>query len=138
MKATHTLGRTERLKSRKQIERLFREGRSFTLSAFKVFYIFDRLEAGGGAGPQQAGVSVSTRNFKKAVHRNRIKRLLRESIRLQKNALGEQLREKEQVLYYFVIFTGRQLPEFSFVKEKTAAILQKLSALANENAQIPS
>ncbi len=138
MKATHTLGRAERLKSRKQIERLFREGRSFTLSAFKVFYILERPAVDGSGAVMQAGVSVSTRNFKKAVHRNRIKRLLRESIRLQKAALGAQLNEQKKVLYYFVIFTGRQLPEFSFVKEKTAAILQKLSALANENPQIPS
>lgn len=100
--------------------------------------MFDRATAVDGATVMQAGVSVSTRNFKKAVHRNRIKRLLRESIRLQKAALGAQLNEQKKVLYYFVIFTGRQLPEFSFVKEKTAAILQKLSALANENPQIPS
>lgn len=138
MKATYTLGRTERMKSRKQIERLFREGRPFTLSAFKVFYVLDRVTDTAGVVPLQAGVSVSTRNFKKAVHRNRIKRLLRESIRLQKIPLQEQLLEEKQVLHFFVIFTGRQLPEFSFVKEKTAAILQKLSAIANENPQIPS
>lgn len=121
------------MKSRKQIERLFREGRSFTFSAFKVFYTLDHASAVCEVTPVKAGVTVSTRNFKKAVDRNRIKRLLRESIRLQKAALEQQLTEKKQCLQFFIIFTGRNLPEFPFVKEKTAAILQKLSVIANEN-----
>ena len=124
------------MKSRKQIERLFREGRSFTLSAFKVFYTLDQGFDESGSVPVKAGVTVSTRNFKKAVDRNRIKRLLRESIRLQKAALEQQLTDKKQCLQFFIIFTGRNLPDFPFVKEKTAAILQKLSVIANENHTI--
>lgn len=136
MTTRHTLGKTERMKSRKQIERLFREGRSFTLSAFKVFYTIDPVSEKEEFAPLKAGVTVSTRNFKKAVDRNRIKRLLRESIRLQKSSLEQQMIEKKLSLQFFIIFTGRKLPDFVFVKEKTDAILQKLAATANENHTI--
>jgi ribonuclease P protein component len=44
----------------------------------------------------QVGVSVSKRNFKRAVDRNRIKRLLRETYRLQKRELIEVLKCNEE------------------------------------------
>lgn len=76
-----TFNKKDKLKSQKLIEKLFLEGKS--ISAFPLRLIYLKTEYSEGQFIK-AGVSVSKRNFKKAVDRNRIKRLLRESYRLNR------------------------------------------------------
>jgi len=76
-----TLGKDERLKSKKLIGRLYTEGK--TIKTFPLRMVYIQTEHTSDY-PVQVGVSVPKRNFKKAVDRNRIKRLLRESYRKQK------------------------------------------------------
>ena len=125
-----TLGKKERLKSRKQIELLFTKGQRLSVFPYRAFYLFQENESGQ---PLQCGVGVSTRNFKKAVDRNRIKRLTREAYRLQKSALQQTMKGHPQALSVFLIYTGKELPAFLLVKEKLDLILQKLITIANEN-----
>lgn len=80
----------------------------------------------------QFGVGVSARNFKKAVDRNRVKRLLREAWRLQKVPLQGRLNEKGMVLRLFVIYTGRELPVQKAVSEKMSLAIERLEILINE------
>jgi ribonuclease P protein component len=79
------------------------------------------------------GVGVSAKNFKKAVDRNRIKRLTREAWRLQKNDIKEKVGETQRQLNVFFIYTGRELPDFTTVKNKVAIALKKLSDKIDEN-----
>jgi ribonuclease P protein component len=76
--------------------------------------------------PLQAGFGASSRNFKKAVDRNRIKRLSREAYRLQKHALLDHLKDKGGSLAVFFIYTGKDLPDYKTVTEKIGVALQKL------------
>jgi ribonuclease P protein component len=80
----------------------------------------------------QIGVSVSKRNFKKAVSRNRIKRLLREAVRLQKKELSETLTQNKQQLAVFFIYTGKEIPAPAMVAEQMTLILNRLLKLVNE------
>ncbi len=123
-----TLGKEERLKSRKQTELLFSEGKRFTITSFRVHYSFNKTEN----TLLQFGAGVSKRNFKKAVDRNRIKRLIREAYRLQKKILQEKLKEKNRQLNIFFIYTGKALPEYKEVYEKTGKVLDKLCIIVNE------
>ena len=127
-----TLGKKERLKSRKQIEQLFSEGKSFTVFPYKVFYYSTNGQQ-SLINDLQFGVGVSTRNFKKAVDRNRVKRVTREAWRLQKNELKDKLKNSKKELNVFLIFTGKELPEYNFVQEKLTVILNKLKKLVDEN-----
>jgi ribonuclease P protein component len=124
-KIRYTLGSEERLKKRKQIEELFNSGESFSIFPFRVYYLLRR-------DPEvkdvlQFGAGVSKKNFKRAVDRNRIKRLLRESYRLQKNSLKEAVREREEwCLILFIVYTGKEFPDYSLVKEKVEQALTRV------------
>jgi ribonuclease P protein component len=74
----------------------------------------------------QAGFGAGSRHFKKAVDRNRIKRLSREAYRLQKPPLLQKLEEKRLSMAIFFIYTGRELPDYGTVTDKIGVALQKL------------
>jgi ribonuclease P protein component len=130
-----TLGKNERLKSRKLIEQLFTEGKNFSLPPYRIYYVLNNQ-----VSPVQStffniqfGVGVSGKNFKKAVDRNRIKRLTREAYRLQKNNLREVLKGNNQQLNLFLIYTTKELTDFNIIKEKLKLILNKLIKIIDEN-----
>jgi len=129
-----TLGKNERLKSRKQIEQLFSEGKKFSVTPFRIFYLLDSLlTTHNSQFAIQFGVAVSTKNFKRAVDRNRVKRLTREAWRLQKNELAEELKKVGKQLNVFFVYNHKELPDFNTVKEKVAVALKKLSQKINED-----
>jgi ribonuclease P protein component len=131
-KKQYRLGAAQRLKSRKQIERLFSQGQRFAVFPIRVLYELQQAPAIPG-NRVKAGFAVSSRNFKKAVDRNRIKRLLREGYRLEKLPLETALTGSQKKLDVFFVFTGKELPEYLLIKEKLAVILKKLINLVNEN-----
>lgn len=128
-----TLGKNERLKSRKLIEQLFREGKSFVVFPYKIYYLVT-----AAANIQQSifhiqfGVGVSKKVFRKAVNRNRVKRLIREAYRLQKNELENLLRDNQLQLNIFFTYNTKELSDFNSVKEKVNVILNKLVKIINE------
>ncbi len=128
-----TLGKNERLKSRKQIEQLFSEGKKFTVTPFRIFYLFQSsLITDHLIFKLQFGVGVSVKNFRKAVDRNRIKRLTREAYRVQKNELTEKLKVSGSKLNVFFIYTAKEIPDFKLVKDKVALVLKKFEKIVDE------
>jgi ribonuclease P protein component len=129
-----TLGKEERLKSRKQIDQLFDKGKSFVVAPFRIYFIVNsESPIQKGESRLKFGTGVSAKNFKKAVDRNRIKRLTREAWRLQKNEIREKTSETQKQLNVFFIYTGKELPDFTTVKEKVAIALKKLADKIDEN-----
>ena len=113
--------KADKLKSRKSIDELFSKGSSFSNFPFKVIWLPENKEA-----RLQVAVGVSSRNFKKATERNRIKRLMRESWRLQKEKLQLHLQEKDHRLSLIILYVGKELPEYEVVFEKIGTILNRL------------
>jgi ribonuclease P protein component len=75
----------------------------------------------------KAGFGVSSRNFKKAVDRNRIKRLTREAYRLNKGLLNQVVEQRNLSLITFFIYTGKELPDHRLVSGKIAVALEKIA-----------
>ena len=123
----------EKLKSRKKIEELFLQGRRFVQLPVRVTY---RFSPATEASTIQVGVTASKKNFKNAVDRNRIKRLLREAWRLQKNGLLETLKQKGLSGEVFLMYTDKTIASFDTIMEavnKTLNRLQKAAGASNEN-----
>ncbi len=104
------------------LNQVFAEGKSLNVFPLKITYTTKEKV---GSSIAQIGVGVSSRHFKKAVDRNRVKRLLRESYRLQKFSLLELIPDKKQ-LSVFILFVGKGISDTSLIPEKMQLILQKL------------
>jgi len=97
-----------KLKSSKQIESLFKNGKTIKSYPLILVYKKDSLEV-----PFKVGFSVSKRFFKKAVHRNFIKRLLREVFRKKKCIFNNN---EEQFLFMF-LYVGKELPTYQGIEK---------------------
>jgi ribonuclease P protein component len=156
-----TYPKAEHLKSRKAIEQLFKSGQSFFVYPYKVVYQFidngklvidnespsetpTTMPTDEQSGiihsqfsitsyPLLSGFAASTRNFKHAVDRNRIKRLGKEAYRLNKHALIEQLGINQLKLEVFFIFTDKKLPDWKLIEPKMQACLKKLIHLTKKH-----
>jgi len=121
---TYSLGKSGRLKSRKQINDLFEGGKKITQFPFRLLY---RLES--GKGEIKAGFTVSSKNFPRAVDRNRIKRLTREGYRLQKKDLETIILKNGSLLHLFFIYTGREIVSYKEISVPLKQLLVKLEKL---------
>jgi len=109
---------------------VFNKGKHFNLPPLRVSWL---LVDGHSDEPLQIGVGASGKHFRKAVDRNRIKRVLREAWRLQKIPLKQMLTQKEKKAAVFIIYTGRDLPDLDTVMSKIKEVIEKLMQLFNES-----
>lgn len=123
--------RKEKLKRRKQIAELFEGKQSFFIFPVKVFY---HLPLQPMDNMIKAGVGVNSRTFKKAVQRNRIKRLLREAYRLNKLPLQQYLAAEKKQAVVFFLYVDKALPEKNILQTKMPAIIRELIKRLSEQA----
>lgn len=94
----------------------------------------------GESVPCQAAVSVSKKRFKRAVDRNRIKRLLREAWRIEKAVLEKSLHGQEKQLGVVFIYAGNEIPTFKTIHKCMQSVLKKMPYLSDshENDELTS
>lgn len=118
-----SFGKEYKLCSKIDIDLLFKEGHNVQAFPFRVKY---KIVDSTTEVPFQTLISVPKKKMKRAFQRNRIKRLIRESIRQNKAELETLLQEKKIHLHFAVIFTGDQIPDFALVQKKYGKIVEQL------------
>lgn len=113
-----TFPKKEKLKSQKLIEKLFLEGKAVTSFPLRLLYLKTDFEDGSKI---KTGVSVSKRNFKSAVDRNRIKRLLREAYRLNK---PEYFNNITTSYAFMILYLGKEDTDFDSVNSKLKIVFK--------------
>lgn len=109
----------EKLKSRKLIDRLFAEGKSVSNYPIKLIYLKSEFAEDVKI---QAGVAVPKKNFKSAVKRNRIKRLLREAYRLNKHPV---FNNSQDTFAFLFLYLGKEMPSFVEIEQNMKRVLAK-------------
>ena len=110
---------TEKLKSKKLIEHLFAEGKSVSAHPLRLIFIEASFD---DDVKLKVGVSVSALNFKKAVDRNRIKRLLRECYRLQKHAYFNNITTQYA---FMILYIGNDKPIYKHLETKMKLLFEQ-------------
>jgi ribonuclease P protein component len=114
-----TYPKHEKLKSKTIIDLLFSDGNSVSKFPLRLVYVENKEE---NAELIKMGVSVSKKYFKKAVDRNYYKRVLRETYRLNKHLLIDNL-EKPYAFMFF--YQTKERLSYQEIEEKTIQLFQK-------------
>lgn len=122
-----TYSKKEKLKSKKLIDQLFTEGQSVSAYPLRLVYLQTKYDENIIA---KTGVSVSKRNFKTAIDRNHIKRLLRESYRLNKSDFFNNM---DTQYAFMILYIGRDKPTFTEVETKMKAVFKKFLHKVSES-----
>jgi ribonuclease P protein component len=127
-----TFQKKDKLKSRKQTQFLFAKGQSMNAFPIKLIYTIESNEPGS----LQTGVGAPSRTFRKAVARNRVKRLLREGFRLER---PDFLRSSASALNklrvnLFFLYTDATVISQKEIQEKIKQLLSRLSEKLNSTS----
>ncbi|MEX1190360.1 MAG: ribonuclease P protein component [Brumimicrobium sp.] len=117
------LGKAYKLCSKKVIDDLFKNGHQIKQYPFILQFDYALLPT---KKKFQIVTSVPKRIHKKAVQRNRIKRLMREVIRKKKHLIEENFSSDEKQLALFLIYTGKKEESYSLLLNKIEVLFERL------------
>ncbi|OIV42411.1 ribonuclease P protein component [Flavobacterium johnsoniae] len=121
-----TYPKNERLKSKTTIGLLFSEGKSVSKYPLRLVYRQAEQEYQGNT---KVGVSVSKKYFKKAVDRNYFKRVLRETYRLNKHLLLDNL---DQPYSFMLFYQTKDRLTYEEINTKTIQLFEKFLQQLNK------
>ena len=123
MKMNFTYPKIEKLKSKITIDLLFSKGKSVSKYPLRLVYVeSDYGIPEGSTQKLKIGVSVSKKNFKHAVDRNYFKRVLRETYRLNKHLLIDNL-DKPYAMMFF--YQTKDRLSYEEINTKTIQLFEK-------------
>ena len=118
-----TYPKNEKLKSKITIGLLFSEGKSVSKYPLRLVYYSGSLENSENSGQKiKMGVSVSKKHFKKAVDRNYFKRVLRETYRLNKHLLLDNL---DKPYAFMLFYQSKDRLSYEEINTKTIQLFEK-------------
>ncbi|GAB6122830.1 ribonuclease P protein component [Dysgonomonas termitidis] len=123
----NTLAKEERLYSTKSIDKLFSSGESFVAYPLRIVYLIED-ETCIDKQIVSILVSVSKKKFKRAVKRNRVKRLVKEAYRLNKGVYQDLLHSGGKRIGIAFLYLKNELPVYAEIEKailKTAAVLSE-------------
>ncbi len=126
----YSFPKSDRLCSHIIIEKLFNQGSSFVSYPFRVVYLKTELPSDTES---QVLFSVSKKKFKRAVHRNLLKRRCREAYRLNRNPFKTFLKDtNQQIAFACVYISGEQLKYSTIEKGIKKTLIKLQSELSSE------
>jgi ribonuclease P protein component len=125
-----TFSKEERLSHKSEINALFNEGLSFTLGAFRVFYLLQPPASGGIF--IKILVAVPRKKFRRAVDRNRLRRMIREAYRLNKRLLTEKMETIPGILHLGFIYIADREIAYTVLEKEIIGCLEKMGRILLE------
>jgi len=119
----YTFRKAEKLCSQKLIDELFAKGKSLFFGQFRLVYL--EMQA-FGKPPLKVLMAVPKKNLRHAVCRNRMKRLMRESYRMNKQKVEAYFDQSGKNCSLAIVFMGKEVIGQA---QTNAAIIQLLMRL---------
>jgi ribonuclease P protein component len=126
-----TFNKAERLCSKKEIEALFKNGKSFYCFPFVVVWSFANSPI---PFPAQVAFSVSKKGFKLAVTRNLIKRRMREAWRKNKFLLYDFLSASEKSVVFTIIYKESSVTDYIIIENGTKELIKVLQKVLGDSS----
>lgn len=127
MAKQYTFNKRERLTNVIQIEHLFNSGSTFTNKPFKIFFQFSDIPQ---SYPVTILIAVSTKKFKRAVDRNRIRRKIKEAYRLNKNILINEVNKLKLNINLGIVYISNDYnPDYHILENKLVECLIRLGKM---------
>lgn len=92
------LKKTKRLNGKEHIKQIFKNGISFSIEYIRIIYLESKYKK---FDTDKIGISVSKKLFKRAVDRNRIKRLIKTSYALNKYILKKNHDRSYKIVFLY-------------------------------------
>ena len=127
-----TFKKEERLSKTKVINKLFSEGKKFSVEPIRVVWLDMEME---GDYPAQVLISVSKKLFKRAVDRNLIKRRIREAYRKNKITFYSSLNKNAKKCVFALLYSSNEIDSYKDIEEKIILILQRLQTIHENNIE---
>lgn len=119
------LTKAERLRGKKLLTELFKNGRVVKSFPFILLYVPADFP---GKTPAQLAISIPKKRVRLAVNRNRIRRQVRETYRKNKHILYDLLKQGNQQYAMLLIFVGNEsVLDSNLVQQKITRLLTRLS-----------
>ena len=110
-----TLHKSDKICSKSQINELFSTGDSFYIYPFKVCFALNDTSL------SRFLISVPKKSFKRAVKRNYVKRLVRESLRILKFSV--YFNKGVDICF---VYTTTDIPDYTLISTKIENVLDKI------------
>lgn len=130
----NTFPKKEHLYGEKVIENLHTTGSSFLVYPLRVVYL--NVSQPDEQIPVRVMIGVSKKKFKKAVDRNRAKRLMREAYRLNKSSLVSIIKKEEVKIYLSFQYIADEMLTFDEISTKMQKALDRLTKITAEKSYI--
>lgn len=123
-KVRYKLTKNDRLRSVKLIDTLFTKGKRKISGCLIAYYL--EVETTVIPTSLQIMAVVSRKRFKRAVHRNILKRRIRETYRLNKHTINENLEKQGKKLIVAFVYRRNEILPYSEIKKAVVDILNFL------------
>lgn len=122
MERLNRFGKEEHLCGKTTIDELYKSGENFFLYPFRVVY--QKVEKEEVA--VKCLVNAPKRKFKHAVDRNRLKRLMREAYRKNKQSLFEKMTEEPSTLLIAFSYISDKIESQAFIEKRMVQALGRI------------
>lgn len=123
MAKVYGFGKEEHLYLRKEIEGLFSSDKKMLSYPYRALYRLIPEEEVAA----KLLINAPKRRLKRAVDRNRVKRLIREAYRLHKGILTDKAREANTTVLLGIVYIGEELPTYERTEKAVKYFLHRIT-----------